>query len=315
MLLKRKIKELVHGSIYNIEKDGYVVYYHCKQEQIDHLEQVDKFLFDRVVSSASITIEFDTTATSFSFDYKLFNIGSLDTIDIYVNGKLYKCVSLESYVGPTKLSVELPEGNKRVVIYLPCDSETGIRDLCINGSFQKVDKRNETVLCYGDSITQGYGSYKTSITYINVLARELNVEVINQGIGGYWFDEDYIYPIGKTKPDKILISLGTNQLWSLDRYERIDKFFNNLRNVYPGVPVLVISPIWRDDKEDADELILDMKEYLINVCKKYSNVSVVDGYTLVPHDNEYYFDKLHPNEIGMKIYGNNLAKEIKNIKW
>ena len=116
-------------------------------------------------------------------------------------------------------------------------------------------------------------------------------------------------------PDKILISLGTNQLWSLDKYERIDKFFNNLRKVYPGVPVLVISPIWRDDREDADELILDMKEYLINVCKKYSNVSFVDGYTLVPHDNEYYFDKLHPNEIGMKIYGNNLAKEIKKIKW
>ena len=227
-LSKEALTNLTHGSIYNIEKDGYIVYYHCIQKQIDHLEKVDKFLFDRVVSSASITIEFDTDATSFSFDYRLFSIGSLDSIDIYVNNEPFKFVSLEKYVGPGTVEITLPEGKKRVVVYLPCDSESGVKNFCINGTFESVKKRKETILCYGDSITQGYGSYKTSITYINVLAKNLDVEVVNQGIGGYWFDEEYICPIGETNPDKILVSLGANQLWSPDKYDRIDKFFVNL---------------------------------------------------------------------------------------
>lgn len=315
-LLNKTLTTLIHGSIYNVKKDkGYMLYYRCNQEQIDHLDKVEKFLYDRTFFQASVTVEFDTDALSFSFDYKIFSVGSFDSFDIYVDGVPYKFVTLENHIKQATVEVELPEGMKRVVMYLPCDSEVGIKDFTINGKFKKIPNRKETVLCYGDSITHGYGSLKSSLTYINVAARELEWEVVNQGIGGYWFDEDYVTSIGDTNPDKILVSLGTNQLWSTDKYERIDKFFDRLSEVYPNIPVLVIAPIWRGDREEGSWLIPEMKEYLFNACMKYSNVRFVDGYELIPHMDYYFLDKLHPNALGMEVYGRNLVKAIKKINW
>lgn len=311
-LSNKTLSKLVHGSIYNLKKDkGYMLYYRCNQEQMNHLEKVDKFLYDRSFFQASVTIEFETNANSFSFDYKVFNVGSFDSFDIYVDGVPYKFIQLERFIKQATVEVQLPKGNKRVVVYLPCDSEVGIKDLVIEGKWKKISDKRELVLCYGDSITHGYGSLKSSLTYINALSRELKWDVINQGIGGYWFDENYIYPIGNENPDRILISLGTNQLWSNDKYERIEKFFQKLEEVYPGIPTIVVTPIWRGDREGTNELIMDMKEYLITTCSKYFNIQLIDGFTLVPHIEYYFLDKLHPNGLGMETYGRNLANKLK----
>ena len=315
-ICNRTLASLVRGSIYNLKKDnGYMMFYRCNQQQMDYLEKVDSFLYDRTFFQSSVTLEFETNATSFSLNYKVFNVGSFDSFDVYVNGTPYKFIQLERHIKQAVLEVLLPEGDKYVVVYLPCDSQVGIKDLVIDGEWKKHKVKRDLVLCYGDSITNGYGSLKSSITYINVLSRELGIDVVNQGIGGYWFDENYVCSIGNVKPDKILVSLGTNQLWSTDKYERINNFFKVLEEVYPKIPTLVITPIWRGDREGTDDLILDMKNYLINKCLEYPNIKCIDGFKLVPHIEHYFLDKLHPNSLGMEIYGRNLANEIKKINW
>ena len=45
------------------------------------------------------------------------------------------------------------------------------------------------------------------------------------------------------------------------------------------------------------------------------NVRIIHGDTLVPHDEKYFYDKLHPNASGGKIYGENLAAKIKELKF
>lgn len=313
-LTNNELTSLVHGFIYNAQKDdGYNLYYRCLPEQINHLEKVDKFLYDRSFFQASVTVEFETNATDIRFDYKIFNVGALDSFDIYINGEPYQFISLVSDIKQDTINVRLPEGHKCVTIYLPCDAETGIKNFNINGNWESIPNKKETFLCYGDSITHGYGSLKASITYINTLKRELNCEVLNLGIGGYWFDENYVLPMNDLKPDKILVALGTNQLWSTDKYERIDKFFLKLQKVYPNIPIIVITPIWRGDREGTDELIIDMKQYLIKTTEKYSNINVIDGSILVPHIEYYFLDNLHPNGLGMDVYGRNLVKKIKEL--
>ena len=47
----------------------------------------------------------------------------------------------------------------------------------------------------------------------------------------------------------------------------------------------------------------------------YKNVTVVDGFTLVPHLSEYYLDNLHPNLLGAETYGRNLAEVIRKSGW
>lgn len=41
------------------------------------------------------------------------------------------------------------------------------------------------------------------------------------------------------------------------------------------------------------------------------NVTVLDGFTLVPHLPEYFLDNLHPNCLGMELYGRNLVDFIR----
>ena len=46
------------------------------------------------------------------------------------------------------------------------------------------------------------------------------------------------------------------------------------------------------------------------IAEKYDNITVVDGFKLVPHTAEYFIDNLHPNCLGSEIYGRNLVLAI-----
>lgn len=313
-LSNNSLTRLVHGSVQNKQKGrGYIVFYRCNDAQMAHTKTVNDFLYERTFFSASITIEFFTDADSFGFDYKILSLGSYDSFDVYVDGLAYKLIDLNNLNNVGRIDVELPKGKKKVVLYLPSDAEVGIKRFIINGKWKKVPTRKETVICYGDSITHGFGSLKASLTYINVMNRELKFNIINQALGGYWFDEGMIQTLGDIYPTKIIVALGTNQLWSDDKYDRIDKYFIKLDKTFPNVPVFVITPIWRGDREDGVSLAIDMREYLIKVCRNYPNINVIDGFKLIPHIDYYFMDNLHPNSIGMEVYGNNLAKEIKKL--
>jgi len=52
-------------------------------------------------------------------------------------------------------------------------------------------------------------------------------------------------------------------------------------------------------------------ENVKKIAGQYPNVTVVDGFKLVPHLPEYYLDKLHPNVIGAELYARNLVDAIR----
>ena len=87
------------------------------------------------------------------------------------------------------LEYELPEGDKRVTVYLPADATVVIKDFDIDGGYTPV-KKGMKVLWLGDSITQGFGPLRTSCTYVSVANRLLDYDIINQGIGGYVYDKN-----------------------------------------------------------------------------------------------------------------------------
>lgn len=39
----------------------------------------------------------------------------------------------------------------------------------------------------------------------------------------------------------------------------------------------------------------------------------VNGFKLIPPVQEYFIDGVHPNELGMELYAQNLVKEIDKI--
>ena len=312
IISNEQLRSIYFGALrFEETEDGYLQAFQYTKSQMDYFKNVSEFWYNRCFASSAKTIECTTRATKISFGYKLLWEGSKDTVELYVNGVAETIHYVKDMDEEGTLSFELNEGEKQVVIYLPADATILLRDFSIDAEYTPA-KKTEKVLWIGDSITQGYGPLRSAYTYVSVANRLLNYDIVNQGIGGYVYDKNTMVPMDGYKPDKIIIAMGTNQCFS-ETMEAVEQYYESLKNVYGDTPVLCISPIWRGDHPDRFD---DFVRFCTNVKKiagQYPNVKVVDGFSLVPHLNEYYMDKLHPNCLGMDLYGRNLAEAIRKL--
>ena len=168
----------------------------------------------------------------------------------------------------------------------------------------------------GDSITQGAGPEVASLAYADALVRELGYDILAQGIGGYRYEPNDIMKIDGFEPDKIIVALGTN--WyddsSYDYELNVSEFYKKLTTVFPNIPILAITPIWRSDIDNWDRFIWCINK-IKDTCAKYECIRLVDGFTLVPNVEECFSDKAHPNCFGSLMYSSNLIKYIRKLKF
>lgn len=309
LLTNSQLQKIYHGALHFRETpDGYLQAFQHTDAQMNYFKEVAEFWFERCDASTAKTIEFQTTATTFSFDYKIIWIGSPDSFEVAVDGLITNITYIKDISEEGSLSFDLPEGLKQITLYLPADSTVLLRRFDIGGDYTGV-RKNANVLWLGDSITQGFGPLRSGHTYVSIANRLLNYDIINQGIGGYIYDKNILMDLNGYKPDKIIVALGTNQ-YGTETMKDIEDYYIRLRELYGDTPVLCITPLWRGDSEDGEPTLIRFCENLKNICRQYSNITIVDGFTLVPHLPEYFLDNLHPNCLGCEVYGRNLVRAI-----
>lgn len=327
-----QLRYLYFGAYRFEEKeDGYLQAFQYSKAQEDYFKEAFDFWYERCTASTAKTIEFVTEATKVSFDFKLIWMGSPDSFELAVDGQITKIAYVMDFMKEGmpepdfskgfpgwnlpkegKIEWELPEGKKSVVIYLPADATVLLRNFTLNAAAERPVK-NEKVLWLGDSITQGYGPLRSGQTYVSVANRLLNYDIINQGIGGYIYDKNSLMKMEGYQPDKIIVALGTNQ-YGDETMERVEEYYETLTGIYGNeIPILCISPVWRGDQPEGYEKFVDFCENIKKIAGSYKNVTVVDGFTLVPHLKEYYLDNLHPNCLGTETYGRNLVEVIRKL--
>ena len=311
----KSLQKYVYGVYQTKIEKGYLGFYHYDDKQMDYLLNRDaSFWYPRSKFSSSVTLEFKTKSTFISFDYKIVEVGSYDSVDVYVNSFPYQVVKADGLGNKGTLSFSLPEGDKKVTVYFPIDLNLQIKNFVTEQPLRKI-KKSHKVLWLGDSITQGYGTFLTGETYVNVANRALNYDILNQGIGGYIFDSKILTKMDGYTPDKIIVSFGTNHYKADDFLGQVSAYFKQLNAIYKDIKTLVITPIFRcDDGSDLEKLKWAGNE-IERICSAYSNVTVVNGFTLVPNVAQYFFDGLHPNALGANYYGKNLVEFIKKIKF
>ncbi len=340
-LTNERLKQIYFGAYsFSETPDGWLAANQYTKEQIAYFKGVSDFWYDRCTASNAKTLEFSTTATEVSFDYRITWIGSPDSFEAAVDGLVteihYIKDLVESELLPIpddmpaeiaanmpggvpsfklpaegRVSFTFPEGEKNVSIYLPADAAVLVRGFEINADYAPAVKGTK-VLWLGDSITQGYGPLRSSCTYVSVANRILNYDIINQGIGGYIYDRNVLVPMEGYKPERIIVALGTNQ-YGDPTMEAVEQYYERLTAVYGDTPVLCITPIWRGDSDDGLPTLEKYRAGIAEVCAKYPNTTVVDGFKLVPHLPEHFLDRLHPNCHGAEMYGRNLAAEIASV--
>jgi len=304
-----QLKTIYHGALqFQETADGYLQAFQYTEEQMQYFKAASDFWYDRCMASNAKTLEFSTTATKVSMEYKFFWIGSEDSVELAIDGQLTDIIYVKDLEKEGTLSFDLPVGNKQVTIYLPADATILLRNFEINDAYNPVEKK-EKVLWLGDSITQGFGPLRSAHTYVSVANSLLNYEVLNQGIGGYVYDKNVLVPMLDYRPDKIIISMGTNQ-YGCETMEAVEEYYERLKEVYGNIPVLCITPIWRGDQPEGLPTLERFCKNLKKIAEQYDNITIVEGFKLIPHREEYFLDNLHPNCLGSEIYGRNLVLEI-----
>jgi len=313
-LTNEELKPFYYGAYsFSETKDGYLMAHQFTTEQEKYFEQTADFLFERCNASSAKTLEFITTATQLSFDYQILWTGSEDSFEICIDGLITEIQYLKDMKKEGRVSFEMPEGEKSVIVYLPADALAVICDFEINAPMQPVQK-NEKVLWLGDSITQGYGPLRSSQTYVSVANRILNYDIINQGVGGYVYDPRVLTEMEGYKPDKIIVALGTNQ-YGTETMTDIEQYYEVITKLYKDIPILAITPLWRGDNMEGVPTLIKFCEKLKVIMNKYDVVTIVDGWKLVPHLPEYFLDNLHPNQLGTEVYARNLVREIERLQF
>lgn len=207
-------------------------------------------------------------------------------------------------------------GMRRITLYLPHNMEIIIRDLqWIDGDrLEATEPSSKKLLCLGDSITQGMDASCPSLTYPVRLSRRLGVDLLNQGVGGHYFDADSLDIWDPSyRPDLITVAYGTNdwKKWSsIGEFSlRIRHYLDRVIELFPSSPVFVITPLWRADcYENAEmgsfgQLIAAIEEA---AGGRHPDLRVVRGLDLIPHDRALFPDRIHPNDDGFAIMADKL---------
>ena len=283
--------------------------------------------------NAGMRLDFYTDAEDIcmAFHYARITSRIFLSVDVYEDGVMtYSYVEKNTEDNHTGAFCHTfgKKGRKRVTVYLPYSADLAFDKIELVGEsyIEPYTDYQGYIYMMGDSITHGYDAERASQTYANIVMRHLDLDGINQGAAAYTFHCESLDPAlfeGKRQPDIITVAYGTND-WNGKTRQNfcrdIDEYFARLREIYPTVPVLVITPIYRASHYVSTQAgtFEFAREYLRDAAKKYEGVYVLDGDKMVPHVYDYFRDvRLHPNDAGFASYGmlvSDAVAEILNIR-
>ncbi len=238
--------------------------------------------------------------------------------EIYVNGEKAKSIAAKDNI---RFKLDNPQCEKnKIEIFFPIFCAITLKSLYAKENINAVFSDRPKLICFGDSITQGFFAQNPTGNYVYRLAELLGFDALNQGVGGFVFSPDILLEAQTlAKPDLVTVAYGTNDWRYAENYTSfitdIKAFFVRLNELYYDIPIFVITPIWRSDINEITNIgsFKQVAEVISSEASCYKNITVIDGLTLIPHEKRYFADKwLHPNEEGFSLMASRLAQEISN---
>lgn len=146
---------------------------------------------------------------------------------------------------------DLPQGEKRIEIWLPYNEITEVVGLRANAPAMAIpDERRKVWLHHGSSISQGSNAASASTIWPAIVSLAGNVDLINLGFGGSALLDPFIArTLRDTAADFISVKMGINlvntDLMRLRAFvPAVHGFLDTVREGHPDTPLLVISPLY-----------------------------------------------------------------------
>ncbi|GIP35291.1 SGNH/GDSL hydrolase family protein [Paenibacillus sp. J2TS4] len=246
--------------------------------------------------------------------------------DLYVNNRFVGSIgSDELKTGEGSVLFELqgihkPGSLRRVSIYLPHVAVLHITGIEFSNEsvVEEAPSHAKQLLCLGDSITQGMDAKRPSSAYPVLLSRYLGMNLLNHGVGGYFFNKDSLDRRLPYQPDWITVAYGTNDWhrWNtLSELEsKAEGYLSTLKELYPDAMLFVMTPIWRADWNEPKAMgsFAEVMGTIEKVSRSIGGIQLIDGLDIVPHQPSYYGDRtVHPSDEGFLHMALNMLKRMR----
>ena len=176
-------------------------------------------------SAAGMMVNVDTDALAVSFEYEVSLALTKDSpfrqerffFDVLVDGKYIAQIGQTEMRAPFfqgGLEVDLPQGMKQLCIHFPNLFSVKMRNLQFQGaSLVQRHKHACRLLVLGHSLMQGYIMDAPSEALANRLSTRMDLEILNQALGGSSFNTLLPMKNAAGQPDAVLVSFGVNEWW------------------------------------------------------------------------------------------------------
>ena len=198
-------------------------------------------------------------------------------------------------------------GPRRMRIWLPALRGCAVRRIWGNGTSIDPVAQKSQLLVIGDSIAQGFVTEDPALSWPSVLADQLGLDLVNQGLGGQVFQPGSLLGIAAhVHPEVIVVALGENY-----RYEpcTMRPTARDIRNhlvevarLWPEVPTYVMTPLWHDEEAYPSHPMscwLRVPSMIAANAAAHDEMELVDGQRLMDHEPRLLADGYeHPNAEG-----------------
>jgi len=284
-------------------------------DQLTFYQKLGSAFRDRAFCTSGVKLVFATDSPVMRFSYCTESFcRSCNVADCYENGVHTGSVRLADmqYEG-TVVFERKTSGKANIEIWLP--NTCGLRILSVEfGNWEALPRPEQRLLILGDSIMQGICSYFPTCSVSNLLCHRLDMEMINQSVGGAGFYPEALTQIPATD---ILVALGINDVFCAESdkevRDRIHTWFQKLFSLYPTQRITCVTPVWtRIVRSEVEKMRLQMVNRTIRESVSGKNVRLIDGFGLIPHVDKFYNeDGVHPNDLGFAMYAMSLLKFMK----
>ena len=326
-LTHEQIKAVTLGASYIEHVDGKTIFHRFTAEQEALYRTVSDNFYNKTLANSCIRLEFETDSSYIFIKTKIKPRSSRTfySHDIFVDGELWEILDGKVYAESENIvSKNFVIGKKgikkNVRIHLPWSCSSDIIEISVDDDSAVIPtKKSLKMICFGDSITQGYDATYTSNSYASKIAVNFDAEIRNKGIGGEIFRPELASLKDNIDPEYITVAYGTND-WCAFTYDefttRCRAFYENLSKNYPNAKIFAFTPIWRKqiaNPAKAGEFCV-IGDFIKAVAATLPNVTVIDCLEFVPADLTCFSpDGVHPNDKGFDFYANGVIEKIKSL--
>ena len=317
------IKQITVGAVRIWEEERGFCFSRFTEEEEEGWYTCSKVLGDRSKSLCGIRLEFYTDASEISF-----MLATGNKVDVWLNGVYHRTVCFNDVRenGETKVQIPLvdqlgaPNAETRVSLWLPHHTGGIVSFLdAKDATYIRPVEFKHRLLFLGDSITQGWNSDRESMGYADRISRVFDAYAVNCSVGGGYFSTAHLGYNGYN-PEAVTIAYGTNDFVNRKSPEELQTncaaYLDKVKALYPNVPVFVITPIPRHDPEERKAGTFEWVRKTIAEEASARGMYVIDGFSLFPSDEFYYWDRVHPNEAGFAEYALALIPQLQKVlKW